>query len=228
MTTSNSKPKVEVLPDEASTPFDDKANDNSDSDNSNSDSNSNNSNSDNSKKEKANQSDLPIDENSKTIKTMQIVYAKQYIAMLKSKTNQDAIAKIDTTSISDTMLLGQLLLDAKAKKWIKNELGEEVGNYLIHMIASKLEAGGREFDSSRRIQSLEEETEGCGLYAQRTPYGTVGAEIGVCVAAKQNDKLISSRIGLGMYINMSATCLHMEDPELSKKLSSDMDDLLNR
>jgi len=214
MTTHNSKPKVEVLPDDASTPFDDKTNSNSDSGNSNS-----------SKKETTNEYDTPIEENSNTIKAVQFVYAKQYIENLKAKSNEKAIEFINSTPIMDIIHLGQLILHVKTKDWMKKELGEKVGNHLIHIIASNMEAAGRQFDSSRTIQSLEENTEGYGVYAQTMPSGLIGAEIGVVKGENKDNQTVTRRVGVGMYINFTATSLYKKDSEEAAKMEEAMDEL---
>jgi len=228
MTTSNSKSKVEVLPNEASTPFDDKT-----SDNSNSDSNSDNSSSDNSggnsatcnKKEKTSYNTGFWAENADTIRGIQIEQARQYVKILKSQSDDEAINTIKKTLRCDLLQIGLLIESKKAKDALKKELGTKVANFLIDCIGSDVEELGRESNSASRIQSLEEETEGFGVYARKTPHGTIGAEAGFVHAQKEGDKLKTQRLGLGIYINCTTRSKTMYDEETEKKITEEIESL---
>jgi len=240
MTTRNSRPKVEVLPNEASTPFDDKTSDNSNSDsnsdNSDSDSNSNSDNSnsngdsDNSgansttcnKKEETSYNAGFWAENADTIRRIQIEQARQYIKILKSKSDDEAIKIIKETLRCDLLQIGLLIESKKAKDALKKELGDKVANFLIDCIGSDVEELGRESNSASRIQSLEEDTEGFGVYARKTPHGTIGAEAGFVHAQKEGDSLKTQRLGLGIYINCTTRSKVMYDEETEKKIAEEI------
>jgi hypothetical protein len=111
------------------------------------------------------------------------------------------------------------------KDAIVKRIGESESASLLDAVAVKVQVWAYEVNNSCRVESLDKDATGHGIYAAQAPMGGIGFEVGIVERKDDDGKTETNRSAFGMYFRGSTYEAHSFTEEQQRK-GKELADLL--